>query len=79
MCAEGACVTRYAVETQGGKASFNPGKVNQDTFLVKTRIHGEENTHLFAVADGHGLYGHYVSNFIKTQFPGIYIYIYIYL
>ena len=42
--------------------STNPSKPNQDSLLIKSRLGGESN-HLFAVADGHGLYGHHVSQF----------------
>ena len=37
----------------------NPNKPNQDNFLIKSNPN--DNTHIFAVADGHGSHGHYVS------------------
>ena len=45
---------------------MNPNKVNQDRFLIKEGIRAREkkNVDLYAVADGHGPLGHFVSNTI---------------
>ena len=44
----------------------NPNKTNQDSLLIKTKIF-DKNTNLFAVADGHGAQGHYVSQLIAKN------------
>ena len=33
---------------------------------------GKKNWYLFGVADGHGINGHHVSGFVKTNLPSIY-------
>ena len=55
-------VVSYAYRTRQGCLATNPSKPNQDSLLIKSKLCGE-NTHLFAVADGHGAYGHHVSQF----------------
>ena len=45
----------------------NPGKVNQDSYIIYQGL--TEDSSLFAVADGHGLNGKEVSSFIKERFP----------
>lgn len=37
----------------------NPNKPNQDSYLINSNT--DEGSHLFAVADGHGAQGHFVS------------------
>jgi serine/threonine protein phosphatase PrpC len=52
----------YGVRTLQGVLASNPSKPNQDRFLVKRDpVSGR---HFFIVADGHGLHGHHVSEFI---------------
>ena len=45
----------------------NPDKVNQDACFSTT----QGDFHLFGVCDGHGMYGHYVSAFIKQRLPAL--------
>ena len=47
--------------TRQGVLISNPSKPNQDSYLVKQL---EDGTHIFAVADGHGMQGHLVSQLI---------------
>jgi serine/threonine protein phosphatase PrpC len=49
----------------------NPNKVNQDSLLIKTNL-AEKNTNLYAVADGHGTFGHLVSQFIVKNISKVY-------
>jgi len=56
----------YSYRTKQGVLATNPNKTNQDRLLVKTKI-GNGNNNLFAVADGHGLNGHLVSQLIATN------------
>lgn len=50
----------YSYRTKQGVLVTNPKKVNQDSLLIKTKMLNS-NIHLFAVADGHGLFGHLIS------------------
>jgi serine/threonine protein phosphatase PrpC len=49
----------------------NPNKVNQDSLLIKTNL-ADRATNLYAVADGHGVFGHLVSQFIVKNMSKIY-------
>lgn len=40
---------------------WNPGKVNQDAYIIEPLLDGFRDTHLFGVCDGHGIYGWEVS------------------
>lgn len=50
---------KYGVRTRQGKLATNPNKPNQDSYLIKKLP--ESESHLFVVADGHGVQGHCVS------------------
>jgi serine/threonine protein phosphatase PrpC len=56
----------YSYRTKQGVLITNPKKVNQDSLLIKTKILNS-NIHLFAVADGHGMFGHQVSQLIAKN------------
>lgn len=43
--------------------------MNQDSFVLKQGINGDEGISLYAVCDGHGEFGHVVSAFVKKQLP----------
>lgn len=60
------CVTKFAFATKTGYSPKNPNKVNQDSFLVLPHLGEYRRTHFFAVADGHGVNGKLVSEFVKT-------------
>lgn len=46
-------------------------KLNQDSFIVGTKLCGDPHQHLFAVADGHGKFGKEISGLVKRRLPGI--------
>lgn len=52
------------------KAGLNGGqpKTNQDSCLCKTSGLKQEGFNLYAVMDGHGSHGHFISNSVKTLF-----------
>jgi serine/threonine protein phosphatase PrpC len=52
--------------TRKGTQIMNPNKVNQDRVLVEESIRGLD-LDLYAVADGHGVFGHYVSHSLLTN------------
>lgn len=50
--------------SEGGTDEKGNDKINQDCFLIENCIFGL-NYQLFGVMDGHGSYGHYISQYIK--------------
>jgi serine/threonine protein phosphatase PrpC len=56
----------YSYRTKQGVLITNPKKLNQDSLLIKTKMLNT-NIHLFAVADGHGLYGHHISQLVARN------------
>ena len=55
---------KYSYRTLKGVQLSNPDKTNQDSLLIKTQLNNKPNSSMFAVADGHGLNGHHVSQYI---------------
>lgn len=62
---------KSSYRTRQGVQISNPNKVNQDSLLIKTNL-ADRNTHLYAVADGHGAFGHLVSQFIVKNISKLY-------
>ncbi len=56
----------YSYRTKQGVLATNPKKVNQDSLLIKTKLNNK-NIHLFAVADGHGVFGHQISQLVARN------------
>ena len=54
---------RYSYRTKQGIQITNPKKVNQDSLTVKTNL-ANKGINLYAVADGHGAFGHLVSQYL---------------
>lgn len=54
---------RYSYRTRQGAQINNPNKVNQDSLVIKTNL-ADRNANLYAVADGHGAFGHLVSQYL---------------
>ncbi|EAS06704.1 protein phosphatase 2c (macronuclear) [Tetrahymena thermophila SB210] len=55
--------------TKQGVLASNPNKTNQDSYIIQQNLMNKNNQHFYAVCDGHGTYGHHVSQFIKQQLP----------
>lgn len=55
---------KYAYRTKQGVQVTNPNKTNQDSLLIKTNLLSHEGSSIFAVADGHGMFGHLVSQYL---------------
>ena len=51
-----------------GKNEFGETKINQDSYLIMTKINNFINYNVFAVFDGHGKEGHLVSQFLVKYF-----------
>lgn len=62
-------VTKCAYKTRTGESSGRPKKQNQDAYIISHLFGSVQGQYLFAVCDGHGLYGHEVSRFIKEYLP----------
>ena len=54
----------YNAVTQAGTDKNFFRKINQDFYVIETNINGIKNFNIFAVLDGHGLYGHLISLFV---------------
>lgn len=57
------------MESITGILPYTSGKVNQDRGCVVYAIGGNPRVNFFAVMDGHGEFGHKVSEFIKVELP----------
>jgi len=64
-------VTKFAFATRVGYAANNPGKVNQDAFILAPNILNMQSMHYFGVWDGHGQNGKDVSVLIKQKLPAL--------
>lgn len=58
-------IQKYACKSKAGMTYDGSTKINQDSYLIKTKIFELENFHVFGVFDGHGVHGHFASNAIK--------------
>ena len=54
--------------TKAGKDTDGNTKIDQDTPLISLSIGGIQGFNLFGVLDGHGMHGHFVSQFCKEYF-----------
>ncbi len=59
----------YAFGSRSGQLSVARQKENQDSAIIEANFGRSGDYHLFAVADGHGAYGHKVSFYVKLSFP----------
>ena len=58
--------TKFSEATSvAGRDDDGLKKINQDTYLLEKNINGVINFNVFGVLDGHGVNGHYASNFVK--------------
>jgi hypothetical protein len=62
-------ITKYAFATRQGYIPNNPGKVNQDSFILSPNFSNCSFRHYFGVCDGHGQNGKEASHFIKLRLP----------
>ena len=59
----------YGFLTRAGKDTSGLQKTNQDSFTFFTKINGLNDFHIFGVLDGHGIEGHFVSQFASKFIP----------
>ena len=70
----GQNVNSYSTKTLQGCISQSQSKINQDSFLVIKNFGNFKDVWLSGVFDGHGQYGHFVSNYIKENLPKYFLY-----
>jgi serine/threonine protein phosphatase PrpC len=58
-----------AYKSRKGVVPYNKKKVNQDRAVVKYALNGDPDVCLFGVMDGHGEFGHLVSEFVQKNLP----------
>ena len=62
-------VQKYAFITKTGMINGKHKKHNQDALSIISNFADTKNQWFFAVFDGHGFYGHEVSNYIQKMLP----------
>jgi serine/threonine protein phosphatase PrpC len=60
---------RHSMRTRTGVMPTNPNKVNQDSLIACPNFADSPDQFFYSVNDGHGVYGHFVSNFIREKLP----------
>ncbi|CAD8054111.1 unnamed protein product [Paramecium sonneborni] len=64
-------VNLFYSKSQPGQNGSGQTKTNQDSVIVTNNLGGIKNRYIFSVCDGHGVYGHYVSQLVKKLLPNI--------
>ena len=64
-------VKNYGILTLPGKDISGEQKINQDSFVFKTKINNVKDFNIFGVLDGHGPEGHFVSKFTSEFIPSL--------
>jgi len=62
-----AKVLADATSSRKGYVPYNRGKVNQDRALIAYKVKKDPTMSIFGVMDGHGEYGHLVSDFVMKN------------
>ena len=60
-------ISNYAAKSKAGSNFNNEPKQNQDSYNIIQNYCNIEDQWFSCVCDGHGIYGHLVSDFIKTN------------
>lgn len=69
---KGGHIKNLFSESQAGKAEDGFTKVNQDSKLVIQNEYNLDDFNIFAVLDGHGTNGHFISNFARRYFTAFF-------
>ncbi|CAD8139670.1 unnamed protein product [Paramecium octaurelia] len=64
-------VQLFFSKSQAGQNGNGQTKTNQDSVIITNNLGGIKNRYIFSVCDGHGVYGHYVSQLVKRVLPTI--------
>jgi serine/threonine protein phosphatase PrpC len=62
-------VTKCGYKTRTGTSMGVPKRNNQDCFSIVPNVAGQRGHYVFAVYDGHGVYGHSVSGMLAERLP----------
>lgn len=62
-------VTRCGYKTRTGSQMSGPKRNNQDSFMIVPNLSDVNGQYAFGVFDGHGTYGHLVSNLVTERLP----------
>ena len=62
-------VKNYFSISKPGRDSNREKKINQDNYFCKTNINNIKNFNIFFVLDGHGPFGHNISEFVSKFIP----------
>ncbi len=57
------------VKTRTGYLPNKPDKVNQDSYMALRNYGHVHNLWFFGVFDGHGINGHFASDYVKRTLP----------
>lgn len=63
-----AAPKKFVAISKKGYVPYNKNKVNQDSYFCNYSI-DDNNCRLFGVCDGHGEYGHHVSQLVAKKLP----------
>ena len=61
-------ISKYAYCNRRGSAVDKKDKINQDAYIIIENFMMKDRF-LFGVCDGHGVHGHFVSEFVKEILP----------
>ena len=65
-------IKQYSLYSKAGKNENNQRKINQDYYLIITKLNNNPNFNIFSVLDGHGKNGHlvskHISKYLKKRF-----------
>ena len=65
-------IKQYCLYSKAGKNEKNQRKINQDYYLILTKLNNNPNFNIFSVLDGHGTNGHlvskHISKYLKKRF-----------
>ncbi|CAG9316843.1 unnamed protein product [Blepharisma stoltei] len=59
----------HSVCSRTGKTAGKLKKFNQDSYIICTNFCCYPDQYLFSILDGHGIYGHIVSDYVKINLP----------
>lgn len=62
-------ISKHSFRTRTGSLRGVTKRFNQDAYIVQENFANSRNACLYGVFDGHGTYGHTVSNLLKDSIP----------
>ncbi len=66
-------ISNLAFKSRPGALPGKPIKTNQDSYIIVPKFMNKTHYGFYAVADGHGLYGHLVSRYVKRFLPSTFL------